>query len=336
MKAIHILGIDVAKRKFDVNLRTITDKDPRQESSFANSPKGFKALSQWFRTHQVQQLHACLESTSRYGDALALFLHQQGHQVSLVNPLRTHHYASSRMVRTQNDTIDARLIADFCVSELDELAFWEPLSAAQRQLQELTRARDTLVNDKNRAANQLETASHPEVRHCFQRQIRHLERAIAGLALSIKTLVAKEPQLQGPVQLAESVPGVGLVTAATIVAELPSLKKMRQARSAIAFAGLDPINKTSGDTVATKPRISRLGSRRLRKALYMPALVALRYNPLVRALGERLKAKGKTGKCVVVAAMRKLLRLIFGVIKTGRPFDPNWKGNSKTGQAATV
>jgi transposase len=324
MKAKHILGIDIAKRKFDVHLRTTQDQGPRHQSSFANTPKGFKALHKWLSAREVQQLHACLESTSRYGDAVATFLYQHGHRISMVNPLRTRRYADSRMVRTQNDPIDSRFIADFCASEQMSLPTWEPLSSAHRHLQDLTRARMSLTDHKHRLANQLETASSL-VRRSYQRQIQSMEREILTLEKAIKELVANEPELREPIRLADSIKAVGLITAATVLAELPPIKKLPQARQAIAFAGLDPINKTSGDTVETKPRLSRMGSYRLRKALYMPAIVALRYNPIVRALGQRLQAKGKTGKCVVAAAMRKLLRLIFGVVKTGCPFDANWK-----------
>ena len=116
MQATHILGIDIAKRKFDVCLRTATADGPRQAHTFPNHAKGFQALNAWLAKHHVPQLHACLEATSRYGDALALHLHQHGHTVSLVNPRRTRHYADSRLVRTQNDTLDAALIADFCAT----------------------------------------------------------------------------------------------------------------------------------------------------------------------------------------------------------------------------
>jgi transposase len=118
---------------------------------------------------------------------------------------------------------------------------------------------------------------------------------------------------------------VGLLTAAVAVAELPPVEQFEHAGQAVAFAGLDPKRKTSGDTIATAPRQSKMGSRLLRKTLYMAALCALRRNPIIAALGQRLAAKGKTGKLAVGAAMRKLLRLIFGVLKTQKPFDPNWE-----------
>lgn len=330
----HILGIDIAKGKFDVNLRRLETADGRVEATFTNNPKGFKALQHWLVKHgpySSTRVHACMESTSRYGDALAQFLHQEDYQVSLVNPRRTRHYADSQLTRTVNDTIDARLIADFCASQRETLSPWEPLSPEHRQLRDLSRARQALVDDRERFANMLETATGL-ARKTFLKQLRQLDRQVKALEQAIAQFVALVPRLQQQVALADSVIGVGLVTAATVIAELPPIEKIPQAAQAVALFGLDPIKKTSGSSVDTKARLSRMGSRRGRKALYMPAMVALRFNPVIRALGQRLQNKGRSGKYIVVAAMRKLLRLIYGVIKQGRPFDPHWSTQPATAQ----
>jgi transposase len=331
--ATHILGIDIAKDKFDVNLRPLETSDSRLEATFSNNPKGFKALQQWLVKNGPRsstRVHACLESTSRYGDALAHFLHQEDYQVSLVNPRRTRHYADSQLTRTVNDTIDARLIADFCASQRETLSLWEPLSPEHRQLRDLTRARQALVDDRERFANMLETATGL-ARKTFLKQVRQLDRQVQQLDQAIKQFVRLVPQLHQQVTLADSVTGVGPITAATVIAELPPISKIPQAAQAVALFGLDLIKKSSGSSVDTPARLSRMGSRRGRRALYMPALVALRWNPVIRELGQRLQKKGRTGKYIVVAAMRKLLRLIYGVIKQGRPFDPNWTAQPQSG-----
>lgn len=324
----HILGIDIAKLKFDVNLRLAASPEGRQAVSFNNNLKGFRALLAWLRKHApgvTSQLLACLESTSRYGDALAGFLHAQGYLVSLVNPRRTRHYADSQLTRTVDDTIDARLIADFCAAERDTLRLWEPMSADHAQLRELTRARQTLVQSRDGFANLLETATGL-ARRIFQKQIRATQRQIRHLDKTIQQFVQLHlrTDLVQQIELADTVTGVGFITAATVIAELPPIEKLTQADQAVALFGLDPIKKTSGTSVHTRARLSRMGSRYGRRALYMPALSALRFNPIVRQLGLRLQAKGRAGKYIVVAAMRKLLRLIFGVIKHRKPFDPKW------------
>ena len=333
--ATHILGIDIAKDKFDVNLRPLESSDTRWEASFSNNPTGFQALHRWLGQNgpgSPSLVHACLESTSRYGDALAEFLHQKAYQVSLVNPRRTRHYADSQLTRTVNDTIDARLIADFCASQRYTLSLWEPLSPEHHQLRDLTRARQALVDDRERFANMLETATGL-ARKTFLKQVRQLARQVKELDQAIKQFVHLVPQLQEQVAWADSVPGVGLITAATVIAELPPIQKIPQAAQAVALFGLDLIKKTSGSSVDTPARLSRMGSRRGRRALYMPALTALRCNPIIRELGQRLQNKGRTGKYIVVAAMRKLLRLIYGVIKQQRFFDPQWTAQSQSGSS---
>lgn len=326
MQATHILGIDISKDKFDVCLRSAVPEGARHAGIFPNSAKGFQALNRWLAKHPVTHLHACLEATSRYGDALALHLHQHGHTVSLVNPRRTRHYADSRLVRTQDDTIDAALIADFCASQNPRL--WEPVSEGKRQLQDLVRTRGFFLSQKQQCGNRLETADRISAQH-LRRQIRQLDATLTKLETQITGLLQTQPELARQVELAQSIPGVGTLTAAVAVAELPPVERMEHAGQAVALAGLDPRRKTSGTSVHTAPRLSKMGSRLLRQTLYMAALAALRHNPIVRALGQRLQAKGKGGKRKVAAAMRKLVRLIYGVLKQGKPFDPNWENRDR-------
>jgi len=332
--ATHTLGIDIAKGNFEVNLRTLQSGQARHSCSFPNNLQGFGALQRWLIQQGITQapnLHACLESTSRYGDALAGWLHSQGYQVSMVNPRRTRHYADSQLCRTITDRIDAAIIADFCVDQRDKLLLWEPLPSQHRQLQDLTRTRAALVEHHDGLANLLQSATGL-ARKAVQRQQANLQREIERLELQIKKLLDQivGSAFQTQVALADSVPGVGLLTAVTVLAELPPLDKIAHAHQAIALFGLDPKSKTSGTSVKTPARISKMGSKRGRRALYMPALVALRYNPSIRAMGQRLSAKGRSGKYVVVAAMRKLLRQIFGVVKSGKPFDPHWSHSPTT------
>lgn len=323
MKVIPILGIDIAKRKFDVCLRPAAQEQaPRHHHTFDNNGKGFDALLRWLRDRGAPCVRACMEATSRYGEALALFLHQHQHQVSVVNPRRIHHYAGSRLVRTQNDRVDAGLIADFCASENPRL--WEPMPEDKRQLQDIVRARGFLVDQKLECANRLETEG-VHTRPLLLELIGHLEKSIGKADKKIRALLKEQPELARQVELVDSIIGVGLLTAAVAVAELPPVGQFEHAGQAVAFAGLDPRRKTSGDTIATAPRQSKMGSRLLRKNLYMAALCALRKNPVIAALGRRLAEKGKTGKLVVGAAMRKLLRLIYGVLKSQKPFDPDWE-----------
>lgn len=322
MKASHILGIDISKDKFDVCLHAAGQPDaPQHAAVFDNTPAGFKQLQRWLATHQPTALHACLEATSRYGDALALHLHQAAHTVSVVNPRRIRRYADSLLVRTQHDALDARLIARFC--DTQQPPAWQPTPADLRALQDLTRARQFLVSQCQRLQNRLHTET-PALARLLRRTVKHFETTITELDTRIAEHLKTHEPLAQKVALVDSIIGVGPVTAAAAVAELPPVERMEHAGQAVALAGLDPRKKDSGQSVRGVAHLSKMGSRPLRAALYMAAVAAQTHNPVVRAQAERLRAKGKTGKTVVCAAMRKLVRLIYGVLKTGQPFDANW------------
>jgi transposase len=323
MKITHILGIDISKDKFDVCLRSAAAAEQKRAcTQFDNNPSGFKKLQRWL-AHQagIGPLHACLEATSRYGDALALFLHEHQHAVSVVNPRRIRHYADSQLVRTQNDTVDAAIIADFCATQTPPL--WQPTAADVRQLQDLTRLRQFFVTQAQRQKNRLQTES-PALARFLRRQIKATEKLIAKLETQIAEHLQAHAPLAQKVALVDSISGVGPLTAAAAVAELPPVQRFEHAGQVVAFAGLDPRKKDSGSSVRGKGHVSKMGSRPLRGALYMPAVAALTHNPLIRAQGKRMAARGHSGKTIICAAMRKLVRLIYGVLKTGKPFDAQW------------
>lgn len=190
-------------------------------------------------------------------------------------------------------------------------------------MQALVRTRGFFLNQKQQCGNRLETADPLSAKHLRQ-HIRQLAATLTRLETQLAELLKAQPELARQVELAASISGVGLLTAAVAVAELPPSERLDHAGQAVALAGLGPRRKESGTSVHTAPRLSKMGSRLLRQTLYMAALAARRHNPIIRALGERLAAKGKGGKRAVAAAMRKLVRLIYGVLKQGQPFDPNW------------
>jgi transposase len=327
MNPTHILGIDISKDKFDVCLQTnATPEAAGQPAVFDNTPAGFKKLQRWLRQHQATHCHACLEATSRYGDALALFLFERQHTVSIVNPRRIRHYADSLLVRTQHDALDAGIIARFCATQRP--AAWQPAPPERRQLQDLTRLRLFLVNQSQRLQNRAHTEA-PGLVRLLRRHLRQLEKSIAQLDAQVAAHLENHSSLAQAVALVDSIGGIGPVTAAAAVAELPPIERLEHAGQAVALAGLDPRKKDSGQSVRGVAHVSKMGSRPLRAVLYMAAVSAQTHNPVVRALAQRLRAKGKTGKTVICAAMRKLVRLIYGVLKTQKPFDPNWLGSPR-------
>jgi transposase len=317
----NILGVDVAKATFDVALQR--SGTSLIQGSFANSAEGFRQLKTWLKRHQVAQLHACLEATGRYGEALATFLYQSGYTVSIVNPARIHAYAKSKLQRNKTDRTDAKLIADFCATQ--QPPAWQPPTVWQAEMQALTRHLETLKQNRLQESNRLK-AGNPSavVRETIEAHLRFLDEQIARLEQEIRQQTAQDKQQQHNFVLLTSIPGISALTAAKFLAEVPDVTLFAQADQLTAWAGLSPSHHESGITVRKKSRLSKSGNRPLRTAFYMPALSAMRFNPLVKALVERLEAQGKHRMVIVGAAMRKLLCLAYGVLKTGKPFDPNY------------
>lgn len=310
-----VLGIDVAKKKLDVALmidgKTLTRK-------FENSLKGFALLQGWLASLRIQQVHVCLESTGTYGEEVAEFLHQKGHHVSIVNPFRIKSYASTDLQRNKTDHADARTIADFCLVKEPEQ--WHPLPAEIKHLQALTRRIEALEQMLGSERNRLDIASE-KVRPSVQRMIGNLEKEIENVKQLIKDHIDNHPDLKQQKDLLESIPGIGDKTAQILLSEI-EFSQFGSARALAAHAGLTPRQHQSGTSV-NWTRLSKLGNGRIRKALYFPAIVARKHNKIVREFAGRLSQKGKTPKQVICAAMRKLLHIVFGVIKNNRPFDPN-------------
>jgi transposase len=314
------LGLDIAKRKFDAALLHQQGRCVHQQ--FLNSPDGFAQLALWLQRHATGPLHACLEATGVYGDAVALFLHQQGHRVSVVNPARIKAFGKSELSRTKTDKADAALIARFAAAAT--LRPWTPLQPEQRQLQALVRRLEAVQRMRQQERNRLDLeATDSLVTESLREHLAHLNQQIRQLQQRLRTHVRSHPSLQQQSDLLQSIPGIGATTALNVLAEIPDLAHWPRARQAAAYAGLTPRHRESGSSVRGRPRLSKIGNPRLRRALYLPAVVAMRANPILRAFAVRLLAAGKSKMAVVGAVMRKLLHQAYGVLKHATPFNPN-------------
>ena len=314
-----VLGVDIAKRKFDCAL---LNEGRFRTKVFANNATGIEACLNWITRHAGQPVHACLEATGPYGQALAQALYDAGHTVSVVNPARSSAFALSLGARTKTDAVDARTLARMCQALVPEA--WVPVPKSVRELQELVRRLDALNEMHTQETNRLGVA-HEAVRGSIEVSVSFLERAITEIKQAIAQHIDQHPDLKAQRALLDSIPGLGPLTCAWLVAELNS-KRFSCARAAAAFVGLTPAHRISGSSVNGKPRLSKRGNARLRKALYWPAITALRCNPLVQALGTRLQARGKHKMAIIAAAMRKLVHIAFGVLKSGQPFNPKLIG----------
>ena len=319
------VGIDVSKDRLDVLL---IHGEKRAGQQFTNTPTGYAKLDGWLRRRlNPNAAHVCLEATGPYGESVAEYLVAQGYTVSVVNPARIKGYAESQLQRNKTDRLDAALIADFCRTQHPPA--WTPPPPEIRQLQQLVRHLEDLTQSRQQAKNRLALPgqSQPVTDH-LQAQLALLDQQIRQTKHAISDLLDQHPDLKHQKDLLRSIPGLGDLTIGKLIAECRNLTAFRDVRQLVAFAGLNPRHHTSGSSVHHKPTISRTGSASLRAALYMPALAAMRFNPLLRSFADRLRTRGVPAKAIVVAVMRKLLHLVFGVLKSGQPFNPNWASAS--------
>ena len=321
-----VVGIDVSKRKLDVAL--LVDGKIKAKA-VANCQEGFAELESWLVKQKVAlaETHVCLESTGVYSEPVALFWHDKGIRVSLVNPNCIKSFGSSENIRNKNDQIDAGLIARYCAAMAP--APWEAPSREQRQLRAWTNRLIALQDMRQQEMNRLEAHAvaeqHDVIAH-VQAHIKWLDDQIAQIERDIDDHIDRHPGLRKDAELIESIPGLGRATAAKVLAHVGDVRRFANAKALAAFIGVTPRQRQSGSSVRGRTLMCRMGSRRLRAALFLPSLVAKRHNPILKQFGCRLEANGLPKMAVAGAIMRKLVHLIYGVVKSGKPFNPNFAG----------
>ena len=319
--SIVVLGVDIAKLKFDVCL--IKENGKVKHKVFANTTHGFEQLVGWLNSHTVAGLHVCLEATGSYGEALALYLFDAGLTVSVVNPAQVKAFAASRLTRTKTDKVDAEVIARFCLAHQPQA--WQPPAPPVRELQALVRRLESLIEMRVSEENRLSSGVSIEtVRHSLEDHINYLLAEIKQTELMIREHIKNHPDLKEKSDLLDSIPGIGATTAALLLAEITDFTQYKSAGQVAAYAGLVPRERRSGSSVRGRTCLSKIGNARLRKALYFPAITALRSSDFFQAWASGMRERGKSKMAVIGAAMRKLIHLAYGVLKTGKPFDPNW------------
>jgi transposase len=311
-----IIGIDISKHKFDAAYRAVNEK--WQQGTFDNSSEGFKTFIKWLAEKKIERCHAVMEATGRYGEDFSHFLYVSGHEVSIVNPTQIKYYGRSLLKRAKTDRIDSQLIAEF--AQRHELSKWMPLSPGFQSLKDQTRCLESFKRDATQTSNRLEHAKDLMVRKMLEERLEHIQKQIEKLTLALKKLAKEDPLIAHKIELLMSIPGIGETTALGLLGELPDLSTFKCAKQLAAFAGLNPSINTSGISVKGKESISKTGRKELRKILFFPAMSVMRGSSSIKLFVDRLRGKGKKGKVIVTAVMRKMLHVVFGVLKTQTPF----------------
>lgn len=312
------VGIDVAKAKLDVALKMPGGKWKTKVVS--NTAAGFAELRAWLAKHGGTPAHVCMEATGVYWEGVATDLADHGFVVSVMNPAQIKDFAGARGVRTKTDAVDARVIAEFCA--LHAPASWRPAAKSVRRLRALVSRREALLDLRTQESNRLEVSSTEEVRSSIEQVIALLDAQIAQIEKQIAKDVDDDPTLRQQRDLLDTIPGVGEKTIGTLLSHYGGELRFAQTGQAVAFAGLDTKKHESGSSVHGKARLSKKGHSSIRRALYMPAIVAMTRTPWGKAFSSRLLAAGKPKKLVLGALMRKILAIAYGVLKSGKPFNP--------------
>jgi transposase len=315
------VGIDVSKAKLDVAL--LNPQGKFRSKVFSNDQSGFKALLLWLNA-QVSDgyagAHVCMEATGAYHEGLALFLHDQGAMVSVVNPLLVKRFAEANMVRNKTDDGDAKCLARFCQVQRPDR--WDAPTPGVRALQALVGRLQTLQQMRQAECNRLDVA-HESVRGSIVNLIAELDAEIAQVRRQIEKTIDDDPDLKRRNELLQTVPGLGDKTIPQLLAYIGRPERFKSVKALIAYAKLAPMIRQSGTSLNKHRGTHPMGHTALKQALYFPAMVAGRFNPLVAAFWARLKSQNKPGKLIVEACMHKLLAIAYGVLRSGKPFEAN-------------
>ena len=257
------LGIDLSKAMFHALL--LSDRGEAKRV-FPNTSKGFEQLTAWLKNRHAADVHICMEATGAYWEALAVYLHELKHRVSVVNPARIKAFAQSELLRTKTDAVDAALIGRFCRSQVPEA--WIPPAPEIRILQALMRHYEHLKTTRAQQSVYAQSSEAAVVTDSIREVIATLDEQIAQVERKIRQHFDDHPNLKRRRDLLTSIPGIGETTAGSILSEIPHLDRFQSAKAVAAFAGLSPRERRSGTSIHGRPRLCKTGNARSQGALH--------------------------------------------------------------------
>lgn len=325
----QVVGIDVGSKELVVCIGRI-EQNLRKEiyayRSFRNTAKGFEAFWQWVKkaTDDSVPIWYIMEATGVYHEALAYYLEQQQCLISIILPNKISNYFKTLAIKTVTDKTSSEAIALFGLERT--LEQWHSPDPLYKELRQLTRERDQLVQERTMIKNQLhaekaEAMPNPNSIKRFQQRIKLLDQQEEAILGEIKHIVQQEPTLKEHIKILTTIPGVGLLTTVIVLAETNGFELIRNRKQLASYAGLDVKEKQSGTSVKGKPTISKRGNRYLRKALHLPALAAIRHEKQYKNTFVRLVSKHGIKMKATVAVQRKILELIYTLFKTRKRYD---------------
>lgn len=311
-----VIGIDVSKSTLDIaELGTC-------RSELYQIGNDDVAILSWLGQFDLSDTLFVLEATGAYSKRLTYHLGARGAQVSVVNPLRSAAYTNALGITTKNDRQAARTLA--LMGSRFELPLYQQPSDTMHERKQLLLSLHALKKQQQMLKNQLHALEHqiifsPLAVETLRQTLQTVETSIRQLEEQLNQL--EDDEYEHQFELITSVVGIGPVCAQALLTATGGLQNFERAEQLLKFVGIAPASHQSGSSIKTPGRITRKGNNALRAALYMAARSAKRFNLSCQALYQRLRARGKAHKQAMVAIMAKLLRQIFGVVKSGHPFD---------------
>lgn len=324
----HAIGIDVSEADLDIcGLDVFQDRSSQitERKKIKNRRTGFKQLVKWLerKAPNKELVHLTVEATGRYHEKLAYYLFEAGYRISVVLPNRIKYFARSINEYSKTDALDAQTIASF--TALHAPKSWQPANKSMRQLRELSREREQLTKMSTRSKNRLAAlkAGHKPLQDTVKRlnkQVAFFKRQIEQIEAEMDLLRANDEQLNRSMELLTSIPYIGEITAYAIISETNGFELFENRNQLISYAGLDLVEKQSGSSVRGKSRISKRGNARLRSAPY-PGLASVGRgkSPFTKTYQQAIE-RGMEKKQARTAVVRQLLRVAFGVHKSGKAY----------------
>jgi transposase len=304
------VGIDISKDRLDVHVLPAGT-----ERQFANDAAGLRGLMRWLAP--LAPARIVYEATGAYHRRLERMLGAKGLPLVKMNPQHTRAFAKAVGRLSKTDRIDAAMLARFGALMTPDL---RPIrSEALDRLGELVAARRALVQDRVATQNRIPNLTIALLKRQAEQRLRQIAAQIAAVDAECRRLLAGAPDLKRRFEILSSIPGLGDATAFAVIAEMPELGTLSN-KQAASLAGLAPIDRQSGQWQGKS--FIQGGRARLRQALYMPALVAIRFNQPLKGTYERLRAAGKAAKLAITAIMRKLVVLANALIRDNRTWSP--------------
>ncbi len=316
------VGCDISKATIDVSLHQ-ENRSPRRKQ-FLNTAAGHIQLINWI-IRPCALVRVVIEATGNYSVDLALALDAcSSIELMVANPSATRQFARAQMRRSKTDRVDADMLADFAGRMI--FVPWTPPEGPILELRGMARRMQALTTERTRERARLHQARATRttpvvVINDIEVNIRHLERRLGAMLRQALGVIEKHDLMKSAFGLLTSIRGIAKKSAVMILPEILILPDAMSVRQWVAHAGLDPRKYSSGDSVEKRERISKMGNVKLRRALYMPALVAIKWEPNITAFYEHLIAQGKKPLVAIVAVMRKLLHAIYGMLKHDTYFD---------------